>query len=81
VLRKIAQAPIKKQIKNRIMIRRTVIVRDSDYSFMELSQKDADEIIHRKIEKGSADYTNACSLFYKNNIEVKKGNKIGFKEG
>jgi len=81
VLRKIAQAPIKKQIKNRIMIRRTVIVRDSEHSFMEFSQNGTGEIIHRKLEKGSADYTNACSLFYKNNIEVKKGNKIGFKEG
>jgi len=80
VLRKIAQAPIKKQIKNRIMIIKTVIVRDSDYSFMEISKKGTDEIIHRKFEKGSADYTNACSLFYKNNVEVKKGNKIGFEE-
>jgi len=80
VLRKIAQAPIKKQIKNSIMIIKTVIVRDSDYSFMEISQNGTDEIIHRKLEKGSVDYTNACSLFYKNNIEVKKGNKIGFEE-
>ena len=62
------------------MIRKMVIVRDSDYSFMEISQNGTDEIIHRKFEKGSADYTNACSLFYKNNIEVKKGNKIGFEE-
>ena len=62
------------------MIIKTVIVRDSDYSFMEISQNGTDEIIHRKLEKGSADYTNACGLFYKNNIEVKKGNKIGFKE-
>ena len=62
------------------MIIKTVIVRDSDYSFMEISQNGTDEIIHRKLEKGSADYTNACSLFYKNNIEVKKGNKIGFEE-
>ena len=80
MLRKIAQAPIKKQIKNRIMIIKTVIVRDSDYSFMEISKKGTGEIIRRKLEKGSSDYTNACSLFYKNNVEVKKGNKIGFEE-
>ena len=80
MLRKIAQAPIKKQIKNRIMIIKTVIVRDSEHSFMEFSQNGTDEIIRRKLEKGSADYTNACSLFYKNNVEVKKGNKIGFEE-
>jgi len=80
VLRKIAQSPIKKQIKNRIMIMKIVIVRDSDHSFLAISQNGTDEIIRRKLEKGSADYTNACSLFYKNNVEVKKGNKIGFEE-
>jgi len=80
VLRKIAQAPIKKQIKNRIMIIKTVIVRDTDYSFMEISKRGTGETLHRKLGKGSADYTNACSLFYKNNVEVKKGNKIGFEE-
>ena len=74
------QAPIKKQIKNRIMIMKIVIVRDSDHSFLAISQNGTDEIIRRKLEKGSADYTNACSLFYKNNVEVKKGNKIGFEE-
>jgi len=57
-----------------------VIVRDSDHSFLAISQNGTDEIIRRKLEKGSADYTNACSLFYKNNVEVKKGNKIGFEE-
>jgi len=74
------QAPIKKQIKNRIMIMKIVIVRDTDHSFLAISQNGTDEIIRRKLEKGSADYTNACSLFYKNNVEVKKGNKIGFEE-
>jgi len=57
-----------------------VIVRDTDHSFLAISQNGTDEIIRRKLEKGSADYTNACSLFYKNNVEVKKGNKIGFEE-
>ena len=62
------------------MIIKTVIIRDTDYSFMEISKNGTDEILNRKIEKGSSDYTNACSLFYKNNVEVKKGNKIGFEE-
>jgi len=62
------------------MIMKIVIVRDSDHSFLAISQNGTDEIIRRKLEKGSADYTNACSLFYKNNVEVKKGNKIGFEE-
>jgi len=62
------------------MIMKIVIVRDTDHSFLAISQNGTDEIIHRKLEKGSADYTNACSLFYKNNVEVKKGNKIGFEE-
>jgi len=62
------------------MIMKIVIVRDTDHSFLAISQNGTDEIIRRKLEKGSADYTNACSLFYKNNVEVKKGNKIGFEE-
>jgi len=55
---------------------RTAIVRDTDYSFMEVSKKGAGEDLYRKIQKGSADYKNACSLFHRNNIEIKKGNKI-----
>ena len=62
------------------MIRRMVIVRDSDYSFMEISQNGTDEIIHRKLQTGSTDYENACSLFHRNNVEIKKGNKIEFEE-
>ena len=79
-LRKIAQAPIKKQIKNRIMIIRTAIVRDTDYSFMEISKKDTGEDLYRKLQNGSTDYKNACSLFHRNNVEIKKGNKIEFEE-
>ena len=70
----------KKQIKNSIMIIRTAIVRDTDYSFMKISKKGTGEDLYRKLQKGSVDYTNACSLFHKNNIEIKKGNKIEFEE-
>ena len=62
------------------MVIRTAIVRDTEYSFMEISKKGTGEIFHRKLQKGSADYTNACSLFHRNNIEIKKGNKIEFEE-
>jgi hypothetical protein len=62
------------------MIIRTAIVRDTDYSFMEVSKKGTGEDLYRKIQKCSTDYTNACSLFHKNNIEIKKGNKIEFEE-
>ena len=80
MLRKIAHAPIKKTIKNRIMIIRTAIVRDTDYSFMKISKKGTGEDLYRKLQKGSTDYKNACSLFHINNVEIKKGNKIEFEE-
>jgi len=70
----------KKQIKNSIMIIRTAIVRDTDYSFMEISKKDTGEDLYRKLQNGSTDYKNACSLFHRNNVEIKKGNKIEFEE-
>ena len=62
------------------MIIRTAIVRDTDYSFMKVSQKETGETLHRKLQTGSTDYENACSLFHRNNVEIKKGNKIEFEE-
>ena len=56
------------------------IVRDTDYSFMEISENGAGETLHRKLQTGSTDYKNACSLFHRNNVEIKKGNKIEFEE-
>jgi len=58
------------------MIIRTAILRDTDYSFLEISQNGTDEILHRKLEKGSTDYKNACSLFHRNNVDIKKGNSL-----
>ena len=55
---------------------RIAIVRDTDHSFMEVSKKGTGEDIYRKLGKGSTDYKNACSLFHRNNVEIKKGNKI-----
>ena len=62
------------------MIIRTAIVRDTDYSFMEVSQKETGETLHRKLQTGSTDYENACSLFHRNNVDIKIGNKIEFEE-
>jgi len=47
---------------------------------MEISKKDTGEDLYRKLQNGSTDYKNACSLFHRNNVEIKKGNKIEFEE-
>jgi len=55
---------------------KTIIKRDTDYSFMKTTTNEEGEEFSRKLEKGSVDYSNACVRFHAHSVEIKKGNSV-----
>ena len=54
----------------------TIIIRDTDYSFIKKVTKEGGEIFERKLEKGTPEYSNACLLFNMKNVALVKGNQV-----
>lgn len=54
----------------------TIIIRDTNYSFIQTMTKEDGTSFSRKIEKGNVDYSNTCMLFHMANVEIVIGNKI-----
>ncbi|ELY2018486.1 hypothetical protein SL053_002414 [Flavobacterium psychrophilum] len=52
------------------------ITRDTNTSFIKQSTKISGETMFFKIEKGSPEYSNTCSLFHANNIDILEGNFV-----
>ena len=55
---------------------KTQILKDTDYSFIKTITNKEGREFDRKLEKGTSEYSNACSLFHQKGVEIKKGNKI-----
>jgi len=55
---------------------KTTITRDTNTSFVKVITNEVGAEFSRKIEKVTTEYSNACLLFHKNNIEIVIGNKI-----
>jgi hypothetical protein len=55
---------------------KTTILRDTNYSFVEIIGNEQGKQFSRKLEKGGTEYSNACLAFHKANIELKIGKKI-----
>lgn len=64
--------------KHTIMKRtiKTSILRDTMTSFIETSTNHKGDEFSRKLEKGSADYSNACLKFHMNDVSLEVGNKV-----
>ena len=54
----------------------TVIIRDTNYSFIQTMTKEDGTSFSRKIEKENVEYSNMCMLFHAANVEIMIGNKI-----
>jgi len=54
----------------------TIIIRDTDYSFLQTITKENGSELSRKLEKGSTEYLNACMSFHMKNTPIVIGNKI-----
>ena len=54
----------------------TTFIRDTPYSFLKGTKKEDGSVFSRKIEKGGADYSNACMLFHRSNTDLSIGNKV-----
>lgn len=51
-------------------------IRDTAYSFIEVSTNQEGKEFSRKIEKGNAEYGNVCDVFHRNNVAIAIGNKV-----
>lgn len=58
------------------IIMKTIIIRDTNYSFVRTITKQDGTSFSRKIEKGNVDYSNACMLFHTAKVELVVGNKL-----
>jgi hypothetical protein len=54
----------------------TTYIRDTAYSFLQVSINAEGKEFARKHEKGTTSYGNVCSLFHTANVAIEIGNKI-----
>jgi len=52
------------------------IIRDTNYSFFAISKRADGKEFSRKYEKGTTEYSNACSSFHAEGVEIIIGNEI-----
>lgn len=55
---------------------KTQITRDTNYSFLKTTTKEDGSSFTRKLEKGTADYSNASMNFHMKGITLEVGNSI-----
>ncbi len=57
---------------------KTIITRDTNYSFIKTTINEEGKEFSRKLEKGNVDYSNACTMFHSKKVEIEVGNSIEF---
>lgn len=51
-------------------------LRDTDYSFVQTTVRSDGMTFARKLEKGSPEYGNICTLFHRRDVMIEKGNTV-----
>lgn len=63
-------------ILNQYTMTTTTYIRDTAYSFLQVSTNAEGKEFTRKHEKGTTSYANVCSLFHTANVAIQIGNKV-----